>query len=411
MGAVFEAQHTKLKKTVAVKVLPLKLSQSALLISRFEREMEAVGKLDHPHIVRAMDAGEFQGTHFLVMEYVEGRDLSVLVKERGPRSVIEACEMIRQAALGLAHAHQHGMVHRDIKPGNLFATKQSVIKILDLGLALSLEDRPQDAGSDVLTVMGQFLGTPDDMAPEQWEDSHTADGRADLYSLGCTLFFLLTGRAPYADDEHHSLASKMRGHTSEPIPDLRAARREAIANRPKLLNDPLPDEVETLYRRLLAKLPADRLATADELAKTLQEIVKKLRAASPSSSGERGGVSPPVPQESNHPEASTTRKRVVEPGTTRVDEPGTTQLDEPGTTQLVEPGTNQVDEPGTTRLRVVLTSPPGRPFDTPTTPKTAEGGHSTLYDLGPIDFAAARKATERALAHIIHGSGEIRRGV
>ncbi len=94
-----------------------------------------------------------------------------------------------------------------------------------------------------------------------------------------------------------------------------------------------------------------------------------------------------------------------------MDEPGTTQLDEPGTTQLVEPGTNQVDEPGTTRLRVVLTSPPGRPFDTPTTPKTAEGGHSTLYDLGPIDFAAARKATERALAHIIHGSGEIRRGV
>ena len=124
MGAVFEARHTKLKKTLAVKVLPPKFSQSALLISRFEREMEAVGTLDHPHIVRAMDAGEFQGTHFLVMEYVEGRDLSVMVKERGPRSVIEACEMIRQAAVGLAHAHQHGLVHRDIKPGNLFATKQ-----------------------------------------------------------------------------------------------------------------------------------------------------------------------------------------------------------------------------------------------------------------------------------------------
>ncbi len=290
MGAVFEARHTKLKKTVAVKVLPPKLSQSALLISRFEREMEAVGKLDHPHIVRAMDAGEFQGTHFLVMEYVEGRDLSVMVKERGPRSVIEACEMIRQAAVGLAHAHQHGMVHRDIKPGNLFATKQSVIKILDLGLALAQGDQAPDSDAGALTVMGQFLGTPDYMAPEQWENSHTADGRADLYSLGCTLFFLLTGRAPYSDDEHHSMASKMRGHTTEPIPDLRAARREAIANRPKLSNDPLPDEVEALYRRLMAKQPADRIDTADELAKTLQEIVKSLRTTSGST--DRSSVNP-----------------------------------------------------------------------------------------------------------------------
>ena len=291
MGAVFEARHTKLKKTVAVKVLPPKFSQSAMLISRFEREMEAVGTLDHPHIVRAMDAGEFQGTHFLVMEYVEGRDLSVMVKERGPRSVIEACEMIRQAAVGLAHAHQHGLVHRDIKPGNLFATKSSLIKILDLGLALAQGDTP-DSDAGALTAMGQFLGTPDYMAPEQWENSHTADGRADLYALGCTLFFLLTGRAPYADAAHPSLASKLRGHTTEPIPDLREARREAIANRPKLINDPLPDEVEALYRRLMAKLPADRIATADELAKTLQEIVKSLRPASASS--ERVSVSPSV---------------------------------------------------------------------------------------------------------------------
>ena len=288
MGAVFEARHTKLKKTVAVKVLPPKFSQSEMLISRFEREMEAVGTLDHPHIVRAMDAGEFQGTHFLVMEYVEGRDLSVMVKERGPRSVIEACEMIRQAAVGLAHAHHHGLVHRDIKPGNLFATKNSLIKILDLGLALAHGDRQQDSDAGALTTMGQFLGTPDYMAPEQWENSHTADGRADLYALGCTLFFLLTGRAPYADAAHPSLASKMRGHTTEPIPDLRAARCEAVADRPKLINEPLPDEVETLYRRLMAKLPTDRIASAEELAKTLQNLVKSLR---PSSAGTKLPVS------------------------------------------------------------------------------------------------------------------------
>ena len=142
MGAVFEARHTKLKKTVAVKVLPPKFSQSAMLISRFEREREAVGTLDHPHIVRAMDAGEFQGTHFLVMEYVEGRDLSVMVQERGPRSVIEACEMLRQAAVGLAHAHQHGMVHRDIKPSNLFATKQSLTIIATIPVGLDDSTTP-----------------------------------------------------------------------------------------------------------------------------------------------------------------------------------------------------------------------------------------------------------------------------
>lgn len=148
------------------------------------------------------------------MDYVEGRDLSVMVKESGPRSVVEACEMTRQAAVGLAYAHQHGLVHRDIKPGNLFATKQSVIKILDLGLALAHCDRLQDSDGQALTMTGQFLGTPDYMAPEQWEDSHTADGRADLYSLGCTLFFLLTGRAPYADADHPApLPSDfVRGH-------------------------------------------------------------------------------------------------------------------------------------------------------------------------------------------------------
>ena len=123
MGAVYEARHTKLKKTVAVKVLPPEMMKSPVLITRFEREMEAVGALDHPNIVRAMDAGEFHGTHFLVMEYVEGSDLSVLVKERGALSVADACEAIRQAALGLQHAHEHGLVHRDIKPSNLLACR------------------------------------------------------------------------------------------------------------------------------------------------------------------------------------------------------------------------------------------------------------------------------------------------
>lgn len=147
MGAVYEAQHTKLKKTVAVKVLPPEMMRSSVLVTRFEREMEAVGTLDHPHIVRAMDAGEFCGIHFLVMEYVEGSDLSALVNERGTLSVCDACKVIRQAAMGLQHAHEHGLVHRDIKPSNIFVTKAGQVKLLDLGFARIGRIDDEHAGS------------------------------------------------------------------------------------------------------------------------------------------------------------------------------------------------------------------------------------------------------------------------
>ncbi len=177
MGAVYEARHTKLKKTVAVKVLPPEMMRSSIVIARFEREMEAVGALDHPHIVRAMDAGEFDGTHFLVMEYVEGSDLSALVKEQGTLSVRDACKVIRQAAMGLQHAHEHGLVHRDIKPSNIFVTKAGQVKLLDLGLARISRIDEEHAG---ITSSGQVLGTPDYMSPEQWDDTHSVDARADL---------------------------------------------------------------------------------------------------------------------------------------------------------------------------------------------------------------------------------------
>jgi eukaryotic-like serine/threonine-protein kinase len=194
MGAVWKAQHTKLGKTVALKVLPRQLTSNPDSVGRFEREMKAVGLLDHPHIIRAMDAGEIDGTHFLVMEYADGVDLAEVVRQRGPRKVRDACEMIRQAALGLGHAHQHGLIHRDIKPTNLFLTKAGQVKILDLGLArLQGEDVSPSSHDPTITRMGQIMGTPDYMATEQWDDTHSVDGRADLYSLGCTLFFLLAG--------------------------------------------------------------------------------------------------------------------------------------------------------------------------------------------------------------------------
>ncbi len=278
MGSVWQALHTKLDKMVAVKVLPATWSHDPALLSRFEREMKAVGKLEHPHIVRAMDAGEFQGTHYLVMEFNEGQDLSLWVKSRGPQSVSNACEMLRHAAVGLAHAHEAGLIHRDIKPSNLFLTKLGKVKILDLGLARVQGD---NAGSgQTLTGSGQVLGTPDYMAPEQWENTHTADARSDLYALGCTLFYFLTGRAPYSDERHSSLVGKMKGHTLDPIPDLQAARREAVASRPKLSNDLVSDDLNALYRKLMSKSPEERFSSASELAEALIAFGKSQAGAS-----------------------------------------------------------------------------------------------------------------------------------
>ncbi len=206
---------------VAIKVLSAAVTHEPEAIARFEREMKAVGKLNHPNIVQAYDAGEVNGTHYLAMEYIDGTDLKKLVNDRGPMSVVNACQAIRQAALALASAHEAGLVHRDIKPSNLLLTKSGQIKLLDLGLA-RLAGEAATNTSD-LTTEGESFGTPDYMAPEQWEDAHSADARTDLYALGCTLFFLLTGRTPFGSDAHRTAANKMKSHLLDPVPDLHAA--------------------------------------------------------------------------------------------------------------------------------------------------------------------------------------------
>jgi serine/threonine protein kinase len=259
MGAVYKARHDKLKKIVAVKVLPPERLNSVAAISRFEREMQAVGALNHPHIVQAHDAGEFNGTHFLVMEYVEGTDLSQWVKGHGPLSVRDACQAIRQAALGLQHAHEHGLVHRDIKPSNLFLTKSGQVKLLDLGLArLAGDDVPEDG----LTTTGQMLGTPDYMAPEQWDDTHSVDGRADLYSLGCTLCYLLTGKPPFAADKRRTILQIMKAHAEAPIPDLTA------------LCPQVPVGLNAIFQRLIAKDPNERFVSTAEMLAFLEPFSK-----------------------------------------------------------------------------------------------------------------------------------------
>ena len=182
-------------------------------VARFQREMKAVGRLEHPNIVRAMDAGEVDDTHFLVMEYVPGIDLSDLSRRIGPMQIADACELVRQAAVGLQEAHEHGMVHRDIKPSNLILAQprrrqeMPSVKILDLGLALLSEALSPDQQG--LTTTGQMMGTLDYMAPEQGGDSHQVDIRADVYSLGATLYKLLCGEAPFGAAKYDTPVKKL----------------------------------------------------------------------------------------------------------------------------------------------------------------------------------------------------------
>jgi len=257
MGAVYKALHTRLEKVVALKTLRRSLMEDESLVSRFEREMKAVGRLNHPNVIQAYDAREIAGTRFLVTEFIDGVNLAELVRRRGPLRVADACELCRQASLGLQAAHEHGLVHRDIKPSNLMLTRAGQVKILDLGLA-RLQAAPQAAGTT--TAAGQIMGTADYMAPEQVSDCHGVDIRADIYSLGCTLFTLLTGQVLFGGPEHKAFFDKMAAHLLKPPPQLRQFRPEA------------PEPLSALLQRMLAKQPADRPSTPAEVAVTLAPL-------------------------------------------------------------------------------------------------------------------------------------------
>ncbi|MGD0384040.1 MAG: serine/threonine-protein kinase, partial [Thermoguttaceae bacterium] len=214
MGAVYKALHTKLDRVVAIKILSRGRSGDERAIARFEREMKAVGRFDHPHIVRAYDAraGGTGVPPVLIMEFVDGMDLGRLVRCLGPLPTADACELVRQACLGLQYVHQQRLVHRDIKPSNLMLTPQGIVKILDLGLARFHFDQSEEE----MTHSGQAMGTADYMAPEQASDSHAVDIRADIYSLGCTLYKLLSGSAPFEGSQYKGTFEKMTAHVQRP---------------------------------------------------------------------------------------------------------------------------------------------------------------------------------------------------
>ncbi len=254
MGQVWKARHRRLGKLVALKLIRPGNRGSPSAVHRFLREMKAIGDLDHPHVVEASDAGESDGTVYLAMKLIDGQDLAKYVRERGSLSIAEGCGLARQVAVGLQYLHERGLVHRDLKPGNLISTPDGTVKILDLGLARWHADELSE-GPTEQTQAGEGLGTPDYMAPEQIGQAATVDVRADLYALGATLFHLLTGRAPFG--HLPSKFEKMKAHEIALPADVRTLRPD------------VPGELAALIARLMAKRPEDRPATPAEVADAL----------------------------------------------------------------------------------------------------------------------------------------------
>ncbi len=259
MGAVYKARHRRLDKIVAVKVLPPDRMADPLALARFDREMRAVGRLTHPNIVQAFDAREIGGTHFLAMEYVAGMDLGDVVLNGGAMRIADACEVVRQMASGLVCAHENGLVHRDIKPSNAILTPGGQVKLLDLGLArLSGGPTNVEASRGEMTTSGTAMGTADYMAPEQATDSHTADIRADLYSLGCTLYKLLSGKPPFSGPKYKNNMEKIMGHLRDVPPPITLLRTDVTA------------DLAAVIDRMMAKDREQRFATPQEVVDALQ---------------------------------------------------------------------------------------------------------------------------------------------
>jgi|688.fasta_scaffold126727_2 serine/threonine-protein kinase len=271
MSSVYLAEHATLHNLVAIKVLPVKRVDKSSYLARFEREAQAAARLSHPNIVRAFDLGTADTIHYIAMEYVDGIDLHQKVKRDGPLPLRDAVDAVRQAALGLHFAHEEGFVHRDIKPANLIVDKRGTVKILDLGLAFA---GGEEEDSLTREHNEKVLGTADYLAPEQARDSHAADRRSDIYALGCTLYYLLVGRPPFAKG---TLAERIQAHLHQTPPNLLV---EATG---------VPSAIADLYFRMLEKHPDARPQSAKEIADSLDAW---LRSATPAA----GGTAPTLPR-------------------------------------------------------------------------------------------------------------------
>lgn len=256
MGQVFLCEHKLMRRKVAVKVLPTAKAEDPSSLERFYREARAVAALDHPNIVRAYDIDQDDNLHFLVMEYVDGASLQDLVKKFGPMDITRTCHYMYWSAIGLQHAHEAGLIHRDIKPGNILIDRQGTVKILDMGLARFFND-----DEDLLTKKydESVLGTADYLAPEQAIDSHSVDGRADIYSLGATFYFMLSGHQPFVEG---TVAQKLIWHQTRSPKSIRDVRADVAPG------------IAAIVEKMMAKDPAQRYQTPAELAEALSPWVQ-----------------------------------------------------------------------------------------------------------------------------------------
>jgi serine/threonine protein kinase len=267
MGSVFKARHIRMARIVCLKVVNAAGRQSPEVIDRFRNEARALAALSHPNIVVAHDANEAKGIPYLVMEFIDGQDLAKRVRSGGPLSVAETLEIGIQTAHALWYAHGQGVVHRDIKPHNLVATTDEAtgktsLKVLDLGLArfdTLMTDNPDASVLAAMTNTGVVIGTVDYMAPEQALDSRNADARSDIYSLGCTLFFLLTGRPPFSGE---TVMQRLVAHREQDSPNL------------SILVDGVSAELDAVIQKMLAKHARDRYQTMDQVLSDLQAVAE-----------------------------------------------------------------------------------------------------------------------------------------
>jgi serine/threonine-protein kinase len=272
MSSVYLAEHIRMGDKRAIKVLPKSRVRDATYLARFQLEAKAIASLNHPNIVLAYDIDNEEDVHYIVMEFVDGLDLQQLVKRDGAIDPSKAAELIKQAARGLEHAHANGVIHRDVKPANLLIDKKGRVRLLDMGLALV------SAGDDEsLTVANNenVLGTADYLAPEQALNSHEVDHRADIYGLGCTLYFLLTGKPPFSDG---TLAQRIAKHQTEMPTPIRQIRSDC------------PGELEGVCVKMIQKDPRYRYQSAGDVADALEKFVSVVPSGTKVTSGPSGGV-------------------------------------------------------------------------------------------------------------------------
>jgi eukaryotic-like serine/threonine-protein kinase len=291
MSSIYLAEHTLMRRERAIKVLPKGRVGDSSYLARFHREAQATAALEHLNIVRAYDVDNEGDTHYFVMEYVKGRDLQVIVNDDGALSFEQAANYILQAARGLEYSHQEGLIHRDVKPANLLVDEEGVVKILDLGLALFSRDEDSS-----LTIQHNenVLGTADYLAPEQAINSHEVDGRADVYGLGSTFYFTLTGHAPFNDG---TLAQRIARHQTQMPPDIRNDRPEC------------PRELVDICVKMMQKKPSARYQSCGEVAGELEawlasqancsvpmlQTSQQVAMVDADHSSRGGGVTPPAP--------------------------------------------------------------------------------------------------------------------